>query len=223
MAFDPEIIVMEKVLEEYKSLGQDQRIRITKWLSARYNMRFILPDGETGPKNVTETTEAGAAQNAETPAPAEPVAETAPVEAGKADVADEPSNTREITAFEPAENNFPVEPIPAASRSLDAYDTLEQLFQVVQPRRVGGRILLAAAYLQEKKNLNELTSLDINRALKNIGKGVPNITLAINRMVDKIPQLLTVTRKDGDTKQGRRNFKVTEEGIKQARNFIKMY
>lgn len=202
MVIDPEISAMERVLQLFQPLRQDQRKRIHDWLNSRFNLTGAVAKGET----------------VEEEAKQEPAAvETDVPEATDSQKQDEGSVSQPSTV-EPVEEEPPV----AVSRDLKAYDSLDDLFKVTELKRVGHRILLAAAYLQEKKNFTELTSLEINNALKQIDLGVPNITLAINRLVDKVPQVMVVTRKEGSTKQSRRNFQVTEEGVRQAMDFIKL-
>jgi hypothetical protein len=87
-------------------------------------------------------------------------------------------------------------------------------------KRVIDRILVAAAYLQENKEENEVTSYEINSQLKKAGGGIPNISIGLNRLLEKVPQVLTATR-SGDTKQSRRRFTVTEEGIDVAKRFLR--
>jgi hypothetical protein len=100
------------------------------------------------------------------------------------------------------------------------FDTVEDLFFSSNVRTVASKILLVAAYLYEKHNLNEFSSFDINSRLKKVGYGVQNITNSINTLMDKEPPLLLQTGKMGDTKQAKRKFQVTEEGLRIARNYL---
>ena len=112
-----------------------------------------------------------------------------------------------------------VEPID--KQDLKQYKSLADLLEVSTAKKVVDRILVGAAYIQEKKNVEELTSFEINSQLKKAGHGIPNISIGINRVLEKVPQLIAVTQRDGNTKQSRRKFKVTEDGLKKAKSFLK--
>jgi hypothetical protein len=104
---------------------------------------------------------------------------------------------------------------------LKRFKSIENLFLGANTDTVASRIILAAAFLQEKMNYTELSSYDINSRLKKMGYGVTNITNAINGLLNKRIPLMEQTRKEGDTKQSKRKFVVTEEGLKLAKTYLK--
>jgi hypothetical protein len=110
---------------------------------------------------------------------------------------------------------------PIEKQDLKQYKSMADLLEVSTVKKVVDRILVAAAYIQEKKNVEELTSFEINTQLKKAERGIPNISIGINRLLEKVPQLMAVTQRDGNTKQSRRKFKVTEDGLKKAKSFLK--
>ncbi len=109
---------------------------------------------------------------------------------------------------------------PIDKQDLKQYKSMADLLEVSTANKVVDRILVAAAYIQGKKNVEELTSFEINSQLKKAGHGIPNISIGINRLLEKVPQLMAVTKRDGNTKQSRRKFKVTEDGLKKAKSFL---
>ena len=110
---------------------------------------------------------------------------------------------------------------PIDKQDLKQYGSMAALLEESTAAKVIDRILLAAAYLQEKKNQKELTSFEINSQLKKAGHGIPNISIGINRLLEKVPQLMAVTKREGNTKQSRRKFAVTEDGLKKAKSYLK--
>ncbi len=110
---------------------------------------------------------------------------------------------------------------PIDKQDLKQYESITDLLEESTATKVIDRILLAAAYLQEKKNLTELTSFEINSQLKKAGHGIPNISIGINRLLEKVPQLMAVTKREGNTKQSRRKFAVTEDGLQKVKSFLK--
>jgi hypothetical protein len=104
---------------------------------------------------------------------------------------------------------------------LKRYKTIENLFLSANTKTVNSRILLAAAFLQEKLGFTEITSYDINSRLKKMGYGVSNITTALYGLFKKNPPWLEYVKKDGEPKQAKKKFTVTEEGIKIAKTYLK--
>lgn len=106
-------------------------------------------------------------------------------------------------------------------KNIKLYDTVLELFSEADVKRVSSKILLMAAYLQEKLNIKEISSFDINSRLKRIRHGVTNISSAINGLLDHSPKLIDVIEQPGMEKAARRKFKVTEEGIKLANSYLR--
>lgn len=190
---DPELSAMNQVLEVFNYLGHVERIRVIDWVRARFHLREGAAVEEAAPPE-------------EIPAPpkeAEPVPPAPPTEP-------------EVTKAKP--EALKIE--PEAGEVFAEFETIDDLFLRSSAKKVSHRILLVAAYLQEKKNLEEIASLEINNELKRLGYGVTNITTLINGLIKKIPPPMIVTRKDGATKQSRRKFKVTERGFEDVKKFI---
>jgi hypothetical protein len=81
-------------------------------------------------------------------------------------------------------------------------------------------MLLAAAYLQEKENLKELSSFVISSRLKKIGEEIKHPSATINSLISRKPPLLLQTGTHGTSVKSRRKFRVTEEGLRIAKNYI---
>jgi len=97
--------------------------------------------------------------------------------------------------------------------------TAEFLTKIGEPTNEE-RVLAVAAYIQQKQPEVELTGFAINKELKHIGHGLSNITRAISFWVNQRPQLMIQLRKSGTTKQAKKTFKVTEEGLKKVRSMV---
>ena len=109
---------------------------------------------------------------------------------------------------------------PLEKRGVKQYDTVLDLFSEAKIKKSTGKILLMAAYLQERHNFKEITTYDINFRLKRIKHGVTNISSLINGILKRKPQLLDEIKKEGQTKHARRKFRVTEEGLKVVKNYL---
>ncbi|MDQ1353822.1 MAG: hypothetical protein QG657_4129 [Acidobacteriota bacterium] len=215
MHLEPELIAMNRVSEALKLLNHGQRIRVIDWTKARFNL-------------IEEKPEQVVVVAAEIPAPGETAA--APITAATTTTTTTPITPTVAPEAEPETDvDEAGEPKakPAAAKTkqvvgkiFDDFESIEDLFLSANAKKVSHRILLVAAYLQEKGNLRELSSVDINSHLKKLGYGVPNITTLLNGLLKKTPPQIVVTRKEGNTKQARRKFKVTGKGFKDAQSFI---
>lgn len=111
-------------------------------------------------------------------------------------------------------------PVAAGIKGFMKYDSLKEIFSASTAKRIGAKILLVAAYLQEKENFRELSSYDVSSRLKKIGEEIKNSSVAINGLMSKKPPLLLQTGTQGTSLKSRRKFRVTEEGLRIARNYI---
>jgi hypothetical protein len=109
---------------------------------------------------------------------------------------------------------------PLEKRGIEQYDTVLDLFSEARVKKSTSKILLMAAYLQERHHFKEITTYDINFRLKRIKHGVTNISNIINGILNMKPRLLDEIKKEGQTKHARRKFKVTEEGLKVAKSYL---
>lgn len=82
------------------------------------------------------------------------------------------------------------------------------------------KALMIASYLQEKEGLSVLTGRQINNQLKHLGYGVKNITVVINSLINEKPKLMIQIRKEGKSKQSKKKYRVTTEGLKKAKGMI---
>lgn len=112
------------------------------------------------------------------------------------------------------------QPVTSGIKGFMKYDSLKEIFSAATAKRLGAKILLAAAYLQEKENFKELSSYDVSSRLKKIGQEIKNSSVAINSLMSKKPPLLIQTGTLGAGLKSRRKFRVTEEGLKVARKYI---
>ncbi|MBI2288228.1 MAG: hypothetical protein HYU83_04560 [Chloroflexi bacterium] len=97
---------------------------------------------------------------------------------------------------------------------LVSFDSLADAFSGASPETDKDKALAAAAFIQQKFGKNEVTGYEINTELKQLGHGVKNITEAISQLMNMSPKLMIQTRKEGKSKQAKKKYKVTTEGLK---------
>jgi hypothetical protein len=100
------------------------------------------------------------------------------------------------------------------------YDTAAEFLSKCKTATDSQRALAISAYLQEKQGKRDLTGYEINHELQQIGYKASNITKAIKSLSGKKPQLMIQTKKAGTSRQAKKNYKVTEEGLKEVQRMI---
>jgi hypothetical protein len=207
---DPEIIAMGQVYEVLKDLEGAQVKRILNWLSSRF--------GSEGEQPLPVASAAAASTPSLEVQPPIPV--SAPGAETEMVAEPEPVVEEEIPeeTVKPASDN---KTVSTKGLGMKRYKSIENLFLAADTDKVSSRILLAAAFLQEKHGYNEMSSYDINSRLKKLGYGVSNITTAINGLLKKKPPLMNQVRKEGSSKQAKRKFVVTEKGLEVAKTLLR--
>jgi hypothetical protein len=149
MYYDPEINALSNVYEALKALDNDQIKRIVDWLSSKFELDKY-PDLKSGQREVDLT-----------PQPAEAV-----------EPAGEPVRKRrgrKPGQLQPMAEETPPQPVPSGLKGFMKFDSLQEILNASTAKRTGAKMLLVAAYLQEKENLKELSSYDISSRMKKIG------------------------------------------------------
>jgi DNA-binding PadR family transcriptional regulator len=66
----------------------------------------------------------------------------------------------------------------------------------------------------------ELEGFTLNKELKNLGHGVSNITSALDTLMSRKPALVIQTKKSGTSKQARKKYKLTLEGLRAVERMV---
>jgi hypothetical protein len=77
--------------------------------------------------------------------------------------------------------------------------------------------LLASYYFQEVLHKESLTAFEVNKELKQHGAVISNITVSLEENINQNPALMRQIGKAGKTKQAKKKYIVTTNGI----NFVK--
>jgi hypothetical protein len=205
MTPDKEINALNNVYETLKVLDNTQIKRILEWVKDKFDL-------ENQP--YLKAVEREAASAPEVSAPVEAV------EPGAAPV--EKRRGRRPAKKEPVlEETVPqLDEIPVIQR-IQKYDNFEELLLFSTAKTKIAKILLAGAYLQVEKNFKEFASYDISSLFKKIGEKIGQPAQALSYLMSKKPPLLVQTGIQGPGLKPRRNFRVTEEGLRIAGNYIK--
>ena len=82
------------------------------------------------------------------------------------------------------------------------------------------RAILVAYYLQVVQGNGDFDAFSANRELKHAGHASGNITRDLDALQSRSPQLIIQTRKQGNSQQARKLYKLTSAGIAAARAMI---
>lgn len=97
---------------------------------------------------------------------------------------------------------------------------IADLFDLANPTSGPERALLGAYWLQGIGATEDFDSQTVNSALKNLGYPSSNITSDFSKLMNRKPRLVQQVRKDGKTKQARKKYKLTREGIRAAEQML---
>jgi hypothetical protein len=202
MYYDAEINALSNVYEVLKALDNDQIKRIIDWVSSKFELEKY-PDLKSGQREVELTPQ---------PAPAEAVEPSGePVRKRRG---------RKPGQLMPMAEETPLLPMPSGLKGFMKFDSLQEILNASTAKRTGAKMLLVAAYLQEKENLKELSSYDISSRMKKIGDEIKHPSATLNSLIGRKPPLLLQTGTHSASAKSRRKFRVTEEGLRIARKYI---
>ena len=85
-----------------------------------------------------------------------------------------------------------------------------------RPETMAERALMGAYVLSKGRPDRTVTSQAINAELKRNGLPVPNITRAIESNLRSRPPLMTQKKKMGTTRQARKQYAITQEGVEHV-------
>jgi hypothetical protein len=108
----------------------------------------------------------------------------------------------------------------AAGAETQSFSDLPTFYAAANPATQSEKALVVGYWFQVVQGQADLDSQQINTQLKNLGHGAANITRALEDLISTRPQLVIQTRKSGTTKQARKKYRLTNEGIAQVRRMV---
>jgi hypothetical protein len=100
------------------------------------------------------------------------------------------------------------------------FQDVATLFVAANPITGAEKALTVAFWLQECLHQEEWDGFAINTELKHLGHGLKNVTDALSALIEHRPQLVVQLRKSGKTKQARKRYKLTVEGVRKVRQML---
>lgn len=100
------------------------------------------------------------------------------------------------------------------------FATLAELHDASDPQSDRDRVLVTAYWLQVCEGADSFLSYSVNKALKDLGHGVSNVTGAFEALKNRKPALVLQLKKAGKSRQARKTYKVTNAGIAAVKAMI---
>lgn len=88
------------------------------------------------------------------------------------------------------------------------------LYHAADPQRENDRALVAGYWLQIHQGESDFDAQSANDLLKNMGYPIGNITRSLTRLQEVSPAFVRQTQKSGRSKQARKRYRVTTEGVR---------
>lgn len=140
---------------------------------------------------------------------------------------DEPTRARVLqwasSRFRSASGPAPVNHAndsPTTPGDTQRFETFAELFEVARPTTEREKALIAAYWEQVGQGEASFGSQTLNDALKHLGHGVGNITDALSALKDERPALVLQLKKSGSSKQARKTYKLTQEGVRRVQAML---
>lgn len=95
------------------------------------------------------------------------------------------------------------------------YTDLGELFADANPQTDADKVLVVSYWLQFVEGSDDLSGYEVNKALKNLGYGVSNVTKGFDSLKARKPAPVIQLKKSGTSKQARKTYRITLVG-KQA-------
>ena len=97
-----------------------------------------------------------------------------------------------------------------------AFTDFPELFDAANPQTGLDKVLVAAYWFQVSQGQEDWDSQTVNTTLKQLGHPSSNITRDLDALIKRTPRLVLQVRKEGTSKQARKRYKLTREGIRAA-------
>ena len=91
---------------------------------------------------------------------------------------------------------------------------LADLWDTAQAETGLDRVLVVAYWFQVVQQQDDWDSFAVNTELKHLGHPSTNITRDLDSLMKRSPRLVLQVRKDGTTRQARKRYKLTREGMR---------
>lgn len=100
------------------------------------------------------------------------------------------------------------------------FEEMADLMAAATPKTGVERVLIATYWFQVLSGESNVNSQQINNELKNLGYPISNITDTFTSLMTRKPQLAMQVQKSGTSRQARKKYKLTIEGINAVKRML---
>lgn len=100
------------------------------------------------------------------------------------------------------------------------FGAFAELFDAANPQNQNEMALVAAYWLQEVQGAESFNATAASKELTNLGHKLPNITKNLTSLKALKPSLVLQLKKSGSSKQARKTYKVSHNGIRRVKEMI---
>jgi hypothetical protein len=102
----------------------------------------------------------------------------------------------------------------AAPLPTRTFTDFPEFFDAANPQTGLDKVLAGAYWFEAVQSQADWDSQSLNTMLKQLGHPSSNITRDLESLIKRTPRLVLQVRKEGTTKQARKRYKLTREGIR---------
>lgn len=117
-----------------------------------------------------------------------------------------------------AQSDGPVLPI---DDMIERPQSFAELYDRARPTTNPVKALVGGYWLQVCGGQSDFDSFTLNKELQHLGHQLSNVTYALTELSKKKPALAMQVRKSGKSAQARKRYRLTDAGIKTAKEMIK--
>lgn len=101
------------------------------------------------------------------------------------------------------------------------FSSFAELYASADPKTNGEKALVVGYWLQVCQAAESFTAAAANKELTHLGHKIANITDAIDSVKNQKPMLILQLKKSGNSRQARKLYKVSHEGIKRVEDMLR--
>lgn len=99
--------------------------------------------------------------------------------------------------------------------------SFSDLFDASNPPTGLDKVLVAAFWFQIVQSQEDWDSQRLNTELKHLGHPSSNITRDLASLINRSPRLVLQVRKEGNSQQSRKRYKLTREGVRAVEQLLR--
>ena len=101
------------------------------------------------------------------------------------------------------------------------FERISDLMDAAQPRAVVEWVLVASYWFQVVQGQENFGAQEVNSQLKDLGHQSKNITDSFDSLIGRRPPAIRQVQKTGSSKQARKRYRLTNEGIRTVERMIR--